>query len=179
MTTTMISIPPIPFSSTLNEPIHNPLNIDVNLLIQTLQFDYFSCLEVSYTENKTSWFCVSNNTNLNEDELISSLTVHSYEPEFQEVHPEEKQMDFVKLVDFVSQELKSLDDYLQVIKQFNPEGLRSDAINVDNNRHNTEFIKPFVSGKKYPYTKKKDRCNGKKICIISFGPFSKNLGKFK
>ena len=36
MATTMIntsSIPPIPFSSTLNEPIHNPLNIDVNLLI--------------------------------------------------------------------------------------------------------------------------------------------------
>jgi len=121
MATTMIntsSIPPIPFSSTLNEPIHNPLNIDVDLLIWTLQFDYFTCLEVSYTENKTSWFCVSNNTNLNEDELISSLTVHSYEPEFQEVHPEKKQMDFVKLVDFVSQELKSLDDYLQVITPF-------------------------------------------------------------
>ena len=50
--------------------------------------------------------------------MISSLTVHSYEPEFQEVHPEEKQMDFVKLVDFVSQELKSLDDYLQVITPF-------------------------------------------------------------
>ncbi|CAJ0827709.1 249_t:CDS:2 [Entrophospora sp. SA101] len=39
-------------------------------------------------------------------------------------------------------------------KNFNPEGLRDYAINVDNNRHDSEFIKPFLLTKKYPYTKK-------------------------
>ena len=82
-------------------------------------------------------------------------------------------MDFVKLVDFVSQELKSLDDYLQVIKQFNPEGLRSDAINVDNNRHNTEFIKPFVSGKNTPTQKKKIDAMVKKSALFLLDLFQK------
>ena len=121
MATIMIhtpDIPPIPFISTLGEPIHNPLNVDADLLRWALKFDYISRLGISYTEKKSTWFCISNNVNLNEDELINNLTVHSYEPEFQEAHPEKRKMDSVKLVDFVPQELKSLDNYLQAITPF-------------------------------------------------------------
>ena len=39
-------------------------------------------------------------------------------------------------------------------KNYNPEGLRRDAISIDNQRHNNDFMKPFVNTKKYPYTKK-------------------------
>ncbi|CAJ0757700.1 24696_t:CDS:1, partial [Entrophospora sp. SA101] len=39
-----------------------------------LKFDYISCLGISYTEKKSTWFCISNNVNLNEDELINNLT---------------------------------------------------------------------------------------------------------
>jgi hypothetical protein len=102
----------------LGEPIHNPLNVDADLLRWALKFDYISRLGISYTEKKSTWFCISNNVNLNEDELINNLTVHSYEPEFQEAHPEKRKMDSVKLVDFVPQELKSLDNYLQAITPF-------------------------------------------------------------
>jgi hypothetical protein len=39
-------------------------------------------------------------------------------------------------------------------KNYNPEGLRRDAISIDNQRHNNDFMKPFVNTRKYPYTKK-------------------------
>ncbi|CAJ0835359.1 10838_t:CDS:1, partial [Entrophospora sp. SA101] len=40
-------------------------------------------------------------------------------------------------------------------KNYNPEGLRHDAISIDSQRHNNDFMKPFVNTKRYPYTKKK------------------------
>ena len=104
MATTMIStpsVPSIPFLSPLFEPVHNPLNVDTDLLSWVLRIDHMSSLGVSYIEKKSTWFCVSNNTNLNEETLINHLTVHSYDPDLQEAHPEKKRMRYTKLINFI------------------------------------------------------------------------------
>src|SRR6185369_13554266 len=46
------------------------------------------------------------------------LTVHSYESDLHINHTETRKMDTVKLVDFIPQELKSLNDYLNSINTF-------------------------------------------------------------
>ena len=73
MANTMIHTPkisPIPYFSNMNEPLHNPLNIDVDLLSWVLTNDYISSFGISYTERKSSWFCISDSSNLTEDSLI-------------------------------------------------------------------------------------------------------------
>jgi len=121
MANTMIHVPkisPIPYFSNINEPVHNPLNVDVDLLSWVLTSDYISLFGVSYVERKSSWFCVSDSSNLTEDSLIDHLTVHSYESDLHINHTETRKMDTVKLVDFIPQELKSLNDYLNSINTF-------------------------------------------------------------
>jgi len=103
----------------VRNPINeNLLNVDTDLLSWVLRIDHMSSLRVSYIEKKSTWFCVSNNTNLNEETLINHLTVHSYDPDLQEAHPEKKRMRYTKLINFIPQELKSLDEYLQAITPF-------------------------------------------------------------
>nr|CAG8649368.1 3443_t:CDS:2 [Entrophospora candida] len=58
-------------------------------------------------------------------------------------------------------------------KNFNPEGLRDDAINIDNNRHDSELIKPFLLTKKYPYTKKNFDTMTKKSALFLLDFFQK------
>ena len=52
------------------------------------------------------------------EEMINFLTVHTYDPGLQITHPEHKKLDSLKLFDFIPQELKSLNDYLQTIVPF-------------------------------------------------------------
>ncbi|CAJ0829403.1 8614_t:CDS:2, partial [Entrophospora sp. SA101] len=121
MANTMIHAPkisPIPYFSNMNEPLHNPLNIDVDLLSWVLTNDYISLFGISYVERKSSWFCISDSSNLTEDSLIDHLTIHNYESDLHINHIETRKMDTVKLVDFIPQELKSLDDYLNSIDLF-------------------------------------------------------------
>jgi hypothetical protein len=121
MATTMIYTPnilPIPYMSPLGEQIHNPMNVDVDLVSWALQFEYMSKLGISYINQKSSWFCMADSSKFTEEETINFLTVHSYDPDFQTAHPEHKKLKLLKLFDFTPQELKSLNDYLQAIYPF-------------------------------------------------------------
>ena len=121
MATTMIYTPnvlPLPYISPLDEQVHNPMNVDVDLVSWALQFEYMSKLGISYIYQKSSWFCIADSSKFTEEETINFLTVHSYDPDFQITHPEHKKLKLLKLFDFIPQELKSLDNYLQAIYPF-------------------------------------------------------------
>ncbi|CAH1770840.1 11732_t:CDS:1, partial [Entrophospora sp. SA101] len=125
MATTMIHTPrlsPIPYlSSSFDDDIHtihNPNNVDAELLSWALKYDYILCFGISYTEQSSKWFCIPDSSKLPESELINSLMIHTYDIDLQNNLHENRKMDTVKLVDFVSQDLKSLPDYLQAITPF-------------------------------------------------------------
>jgi hypothetical protein len=121
MATTMIYTPnilPLPYISSLGEQVHNPMNVDVDLVSWALQFEYMSKLGISYINQKSSWFCMADSSKFTEEETINFLTVHSYDPDFQTTQPEHKKLNLLKLFDFTPQELKSLNDYLQTIYPF-------------------------------------------------------------
>ena len=121
MATIMIytpNIPPLPYISPLGEQVHNPMNVDVDLVTWALQLEYMSKLGISYNDQKSSWFCMADSSKFTEEETINCLTVHTYDPDLQIAHPEYKKLDLLKLFDFIPQELKSLDDYLQTIHHF-------------------------------------------------------------
>jgi hypothetical protein len=121
MATTMIYTPnilPLPYISPLGEQVHNPTNIDVDLVSWALQLEYMSKLGISYINQKSSWFCMADSSKFTEEETINFLTLHTYDPDFQITHPENKKLNLLKLFDFIPQELKSLDDYLQTIYPF-------------------------------------------------------------
>ncbi|CAJ0765791.1 11115_t:CDS:2, partial [Entrophospora sp. SA101] len=83
-----------------------------------LKFEYMSKLGISYIYQKSSWFCIADSSKFTEEETINFLTAHSYDPDFQITHPEHKKLKLLKLFDFIPQELKSLDNYLQAIYPF-------------------------------------------------------------
>ena len=126
MATTMIHTPkvtPIPYSTLFfgdgdMHTIHNPNNVDAELLKWALKYDYISRFGISYTEQSSRWFCIPDSSKLPESELINLLTVHTYDVDLQNNLDEHRKMDTVKLVDFVSQDLKSLSNYLEVITPF-------------------------------------------------------------
>nr|CAG8435138.1 12378_t:CDS:2 [Entrophospora candida] len=93
------------------------MNVDIDLVSWALQFEYMSKLGISYIYQKSSWFCIADSSKFTE-ETINFLTVHSYDPDFQITHPEHKKLKLLKLFDFIPQELKSLDNYLQAIYPF-------------------------------------------------------------
>ncbi|CAJ0759629.1 5907_t:CDS:2 [Entrophospora sp. SA101] len=87
-------------------------------LSDALKYDYILCFGISYTEQSSKWFCIPDSSKLPESELINSLMIHTYDIDLQNNLHENRKMDTVKLVDFVSQDLKSLPDYLQAITPF-------------------------------------------------------------
>ncbi|CAJ0630612.1 14141_t:CDS:2 [Entrophospora sp. SA101] len=123
MATTMIHTPrlsPIPYlSSFFNDndihTIHNPNNVDAELLSWALKYDYILCFGISYMEQSFKWFCIPDSSKFPESELNNSLMIHTYDIDLQNNLHENRKMDTVKLVNFVSQDLKSLSDYLQAI----------------------------------------------------------------
>ncbi|CAJ0907073.1 12049_t:CDS:1 [Entrophospora sp. SA101] len=94
------------------------MNVDVDLVSWALKFEYMSKLGISYIYQKSSWFCIADSSKFTEEETINFLTAHSYDPDFQITHPEHKKLKLLKLFDFIPQELKSLDNYLQAIYPF-------------------------------------------------------------
>ena len=114
---------PIPYLSSFFDDddihtIHNPNNVDAELLNWALKYDYILRFGISYTEQSSKWFCIPDSSRLPESELINLLTVHTYDIDLQSNLHENRKMDTVKLVDFVPQDLKSLSNYLQAITPF-------------------------------------------------------------
>jgi len=151
-------VPPIPYSSSFFgdddiHTIHNPNNVDAELLNWALKYDYISRFGVSYTEQSSKWFCIPDSSKLPESELINLLTVHTYDLDLQSNLGENRKMDNVKLIDFVPQDLKSLFNYLDAIIPFIElpelqEYLRKNAIAVPADFPGQYYIRKAITLKR-------------------------------
>ncbi|CAH1766028.1 1137_t:CDS:2 [Entrophospora sp. SA101] len=80
---------------TLKMKVHDPTNIDVDLVSWALQLEYMSKLGIN---QKSSWFCMADSSKFTEEETINFLTLHTYDPDFQIIHPENKKFKFIKII---------------------------------------------------------------------------------
>jgi len=73
-----VTISPILIISSTNISIHNPNDIEAILLKNLLKINFKNIVYKSYNECKVKWNLISDMTSLNENDLIESLIVHSY-----------------------------------------------------------------------------------------------------
>jgi hypothetical protein len=109
-----INAPTIPIGSS---NIHNPKGVEAGLLKNLLIMKFERIVCESYNKNKMEWNFVTDMINLNEDDLIDSLIVHSYDADLIESHSKHS-FKFTKLIDFLPQNLKNTTDYLKCLKIF-------------------------------------------------------------
>ena len=112
-----IAAPPIPILSSANSSIHNPNGVDVTLLKNLLEVNFKNIVCKSYNQNKIKWNFVTDTTTLNDNDLIESLVVHSYDADLLEIHSR-RSFKSTKLIDFLPQDLKNTNDYLKSLKTF-------------------------------------------------------------
>jgi len=62
-----------------------------------------------------------------------------------------------------------------ILQIFNVENLRKDAINLDSSKHNSDFMRPFITKKNYPFKKKNLDNMIKKQALFLIGFFQKIL----
>ena len=62
-----------------------------------------------------------------------------------------------------------------ILQIFNVENLRKDAINLDSSKHNSDFMRPFITEKNYPFKKKNLDNMIKKSALFLIGFFQKIL----
>ncbi|CAG8494979.1 7721_t:CDS:2 [Dentiscutata erythropus] len=163
--------------------VHNPEFIDAYIISSKLRTEYMQAFGTSYTDRKKEWNSIQEITNLSDDTLIDSLTIHIYDSDIAE-RKEERAMKDVKLVDLIPLDLYSMNDYLkaidtytrlQPIKQYlnlfivpvpadfpgqlyirqrlDARSLRDKALFIDHNRHKNGFRDAFVKSTHYPYTR--------------------------
>jgi hypothetical protein len=109
-----IDAPTIPISSS---NIHNPNGVEAGLLKNLLRMNFNNIVCESYNQNKMKWIFVTDMIDLNEDDLIDSLIVHSYDADLIETHSK-RSFKFTKLIDFLPQNLKNASDYLKCLDIF-------------------------------------------------------------
>ena len=109
-----ITAPPI---SIVNFNIHNPNGVDAALLKNLLEVNFNNIVCKSYNQNKMEWKFISDMTTLDEDDLIESLVVHSYNADLLETHSRHS-FKSTKLIDFLPQNLKNTNDYLKSLNIF-------------------------------------------------------------
>ena len=104
-----MEITPIQFISLLKT--HNPNGVDALLLNQVLELKYIDVICKSYNSRKAGWNFISDMNMMNEEDLIASLVIHSYNADLTESHFR-RSFNSTKLIDFISQDLKNTNDYL-------------------------------------------------------------------
>jgi hypothetical protein len=109
-----ITAPPI---SNANFNVHNPNGVDAALLKNLLEINFNNIVCKSYNQNKMEWKFITDMTALNDDDLIESLVVHSYDADLSERHSQ-RSFKSTKLIDFLPQDLKNTNDYLKSLKVF-------------------------------------------------------------
>ena len=112
-----IAAPPIPLASSANLGIHNPNGVEATLLKNLLEVNFKNIVCKSYNQSKMEWNFVTDMTALNNDDLIESLIVHSYDADLLETHSR-RSFKSTKLIDFSPQNLKKTNDYLKSLKIF-------------------------------------------------------------
>ncbi|CAG8782328.1 19164_t:CDS:2, partial [Cetraspora pellucida] len=148
---------PSSYYSSTGFNIHNPEFIDANIIISKLHTEYMQAFGTSYTDRKKAWNNIQEITNLSDDILIDSLTMHMYDSDIAECK-EERAMKDVKLVDLIPLDLHSMNDYLKAINTYTRlqpirQYLNSFiALFIDHNRHKNGFRDAFVKSTHYPYT---------------------------
>ena len=100
-----------------NCSIHNPNGIEAELLKNLLKISFKNIVCKSYNQSKMEWNFVTDMTALNNDDLIESLIVHSYDADLLETHSR-RSFKSTKLIDFSPQNLKNTNDYLKSLKIF-------------------------------------------------------------
>ena len=112
-----IAAPPIPLASSANFSIHNPNGVEATLLKNLLEVNFKNIVCKSYNQSKMEWNFITDMTALNNDDLIESLVVHSYDADLLETHSR-RSFKSTKLIDFSPQNLKNTNDYLKSLKIF-------------------------------------------------------------
>ena len=112
-----IAAPPIPLVSSANFGIHNPNGVEATLLKNLLEVNFKNIVCKSYNQSKMEWNFITDMTALNNDDLIESLIVHSYDADLLETHSK-CSFKSTKLIDFSPQNLKNTNDYLKSLKIF-------------------------------------------------------------
>jgi hypothetical protein len=81
-----IAAPPISILSSANSSIHNPNGVEAILLKNLLEVNFKNivCKSYNYNQNKIKWNFVTDMTTLNDNDLIESLVVHSYDADLLE-----------------------------------------------------------------------------------------------
>jgi hypothetical protein len=107
------NIPVVP-ANFENVPIFNPNNIEYSLINSKLINDYRGIFDKSYNNTKIQWV---NDKMINDKifDRMELLTVHIYDEDIEE-KKEESSMESVKIINVKQQSLRSLEDYLSVIK---------------------------------------------------------------
>jgi hypothetical protein len=109
-----INAPAIPINAS---NIHNPNGVEAGLLKNLLKRNFNNIICESYDQNKMKWIFVTDTIDLNEEDLIDSLIVHSYDADLMETHSK-RSFKFAKLIDFIPQDLKNINDYLKCLEIF-------------------------------------------------------------
>jgi len=112
-----IAASPIPLASSANVSVHNPKGVEATLLKNLLKVNFKNIVCKSYNQSKMEWNFVTDMTALNNDDLIESLIVHSYDADLLETHSR-RSFKSTKLIDFSPQNLKNTNDYLKSLKIF-------------------------------------------------------------
>ena len=108
---------PIPLVSSEKFGVHNPNGIEATLLKNLLNKYFKNIVCKSYNQCKVEWNFITDMTALNDDDLIESLVVHSYDVDLLETHSK-RFFKSTKLIDFSPLDLKNTNDYLKSLKTF-------------------------------------------------------------
>ena len=92
------------------------ISVEATLLKNLLEVNFKNIVCKSYNQNKIEWNFVTDMTALNEDDLIESLVVHSYDADLLETHSR-RSFKSTKLIDFLPQNLKNTN---RVVSDFLP-----------------------------------------------------------
>jgi hypothetical protein len=96
-------------------PIHNPKNIDSELLCRHLQLFYTNVIDVSYNIKKAQWIA-NKFIQLDKFDRVKQLTVHIYDDAIQE-RKKERSMEGMHMVSFQEMQLHCLEDYVKAMEK--------------------------------------------------------------
>jgi hypothetical protein len=94
--------------------IHNPRNVDADLLCRQLQLFYANVFDVSHNIQKAQWIA-KKLIQLDHFDRVEQLTVHIYDDAIKE-RKKERSMEGLRLVNFKEMQLHSLSDYVKAME---------------------------------------------------------------
>ena len=108
---------PIPLVSPENFGVHNPNGLEAILLKNLLNKYFKNIVCKSYNQCKVEWNFITDMMALDDDDLIESLVVRSYDADLVVTHSK-RSFKSTKLIDFLPLDLKNTNDYLKSLKIF-------------------------------------------------------------